>query len=534
MANIEEVKVPDIGDFDAVEIIEVAVSEGQLIEAEDALITLETDKAAMDVPSPIAGRITQLLVKRGDKVKQGDIIVHVEQVGADPAPAPKTNGATEEVSVAPEPEKNVEAPAQSAASEQTLHLPDLGTDGDIAVIEWPVTVGDDIEAEQSILTLESDKASMDVPSPYDGKLIACLVKVGDKVRSGQAFATVMVKGAVQAAPSKPETQKPTLEQPPKPIAEEKVSASSSSSTSTVPVTTGVVHAGPGVRRLAHQLGVDLAKIAGSGHKGRIAYDDVHQFVKKSLQSEKSVGPGIEPMPQIDFSQWGEVEVKPLSRIKKLTAKNLLRNWVSIPHVTQFDEADISELELFRNANKASAKEMGFGLTPLAFIMKAVVSSLQAYPQFNSSLDTNGTDLVYKKYFNLGVAVDTPNGLVVPVVKDVDQKGLFAIAKELGELGHKAREGKLTRADMQGSCFSISSLGSIGGTSFTPIINAPDVAILGVSKAQMKPVYENKEFVPKLMLPLALSYDHRVIDGAEAARFSRHLCVQLEDIRKLLL
>ncbi len=537
MSETTLVTVPNIGDASDVEVIEVSIQVGQQVEAEDQLITLESDKAAMDIPSPVQGIIKELKVNPGDKVSEGDAVALIELIGDIPsAKAPEQSDQAIDSESSKVTDPTPKANGSTSLQSLELTLPDLGTDDEVTVIEQMVQVGDEVNDEQPLLSLESDKAAMDVPSTQKGKVTSWLIQVGDKVKSNQPFIVIETLG--QSAPvsqAKPAPQE-SKESPsgPQPTPATKSMTATQDGHSYVPAS-GQVHAGPSSRRLAAQLGVDLAKVKGSGRKGRILVPDVHAYVKQTLTgSGHAQGIGIEPMPEIDFSRWGEVTTTPLNRIKRLTAKNLHRNWVNIPHVTQFDEADITELEDFRQANKGSAKEMGINLTPLAFIIKACVSSLQAFPQFNASLASNGQDLILKHYFHIGVAVDTPNGLVVPVIRDCENKGLFSIAQELGELSIQAREGRLKREQMQGSCFTISSLGPMGGTQFTPIINAPDVAILGVSKASMKPVYEQKTFVPKLMLPLALSYDHRVIDGVEGAKFMKHLCAQLQDIRKLLL
>lgn len=418
---------------------------------------------------------------------------------------------------------------------QEIKVPDIGNYSGVEVIEVAITVGDTVKAEDTLVTLETEKAAMDVPSPIQGTIKEVKLKTGDKVSQGDVIALIEIATTTEVAT-------------PAAVSTETKSNGSAAAISPVSVaateededdeafTADNVHAGPATRRLARELGVDLSQIRGTGHKQRIITKDVHAFVKSLLQNKNTSGGslGLEPAPEVDFSQFGEIEVKALSRIKKWTAKNLHRNWVSIPHVTQFDEADISALEAFRVDNKQISEAKGVKLTPMAFIIKAVVSALQTYPQFNASLASNGTDLVLKKYFHIGVAVDTPEGLMVPVLKDADKKGLLDIAKELGELSTLAREGKLKAAQMQGSCFSITSLGAVRGTAFTPIINAPDVAILGVSRAQVKPVYKDDQLQPARMLPLSLSYDHRVIDGVEAAKFLGWIAEQLQDIRKLLL
>ena len=412
-------------------------------------------------------------------------------------------------------------------------VPDIGNFSEVEIIEVLVKVGDNIKTEDPIVTLETEKASMEIPSPFSGTIQDLKIKVGDKVSQGSTLALIQVD---QSQEEKPQETKPASSPPPVAVAAPTPTPLPVAAPSTPAAAPGSeeVHAGPSTRRIAREFGVDLSKVSGTGRKGRIVTKDIQDYVKAILQNPQAGGLGIEKAPEIDFSQFGEIEVKPLNRIKKWTAKNLHRNWVSIPHVTQFDEADVTELEIFRQENKQAAEANGIKLTPLAFIMKAVVSALKTYPQFNASLASNGTDLIYKKYFHLGVAVDTPNGLVVPVVKNVDSKGLFDLARELADISALAREGKLKSDEMKGSCFSISSLGGVGGTAFTPIINAPDVAILGISKVQIRPVYINEEWVPRKMLPLSLSYDHRVIDGAEGARFITHVASQLQDIRKLLL
>lgn len=530
---MKEVTVPDIGHYSGVEIIEIAVKPGSVVSKEDTLITLETEKASMDVPSPFDGVVREVKVKVGDKVSQGSLIVIIEESVSEASQAKAPEASKEEKIAAPAQVMNTPAPVskEPTIETKTIEVPDTGGANEIEVIEVAVKAGDEIKVDATLITLESEKASMDIPSPYAGLVEKVLVKVGDKVKMGTPI--VVMKARIEAA---------AAAVAPAPVAPASVQAPGAAQYAPAPLKSaevfrdaGNAHAGPATRRLARELGVDLGKVPGTGPKGRIITTDIHAYVKAALQNaQQGMGLGIEKAPDIDFSQFGDIEIKPLSRIKKWTAKNLHRNWVTIPHVTQFDEADIGELEKFRQENKQAADEMGVKLTPLIFIMKAVVSGLKAYPQFNASLAGNGNDLIYKKFFHIGIAVDTPNGLVVPVVRDVDNKGLFELAKELSEISAKAREGKLKPQEMTGSSMSISSLGGIGGTAFTPIINAPDVAILGVSKAQIKPLYVKDTFVPRKMLPLSLSYDHRVIDGAEAARFIVHVVEQLQDIRKLLL
>ncbi|MES2141708.1 MAG: dihydrolipoyllysine-residue acetyltransferase [Pseudomonadota bacterium] len=425
-----------------------------------------------------------------------------------------------------------------------VHVPDLGNVSAAAIIEIPIKVGDAIQAEDALITLESDKASMDIPAPFAGKIKEIKVKVGDKVSKGDLIVLLETEADVTTAEEKPVTNQESVKSK---VQIETVSSEAKPSepkVSSTPIVEppssdedeqGDVHAGPGVRRLAREFGLNLNQITGTGQKGRVIKEDLQKFVKGRLnQSSSSSGIGLPKMPDVDFSQFGEVENKPLSRIKKLTAQNLTRNWLLVPHVTQFNEADITELEVFRKAQGEHAQKQKIKLTPLVFIMKAVVTALKEFPAFNASLSTDGEQLILKKYFHIGIAVDTPEGLVVPVIRDVDKKSLLELAKELGEVSSKAREKKLTSADMQGSSFTISSLGGIGGTAFTPIVNAPDVAILGVSKSQYKPQYQAGEFIPRLMLPLSLSYDHRVIDGAEGARFIVYLTDCLSDIRRWLL
>jgi pyruvate dehydrogenase E2 component (dihydrolipoamide acetyltransferase) len=538
LATIKEVTVPDIGQFAGVEVIEVPVKKGSSVKPEDTLITLETEKASMDVPSPFAGTIHEMKIKLGDKVSQGDLIalIAVEEPANATAPTQKEKP-IEKPSEVTAPESKAPIPSMAPASRNekvTINVPDTGAATDVEVIEIAVKPGDIIKEEATLLTLESEKASMDIPSPHAGKVEQVLVKVGDKVSTGTPIVVMMatIQPKPVSAPSAPK------EAPQAPAQKAPVQTTASKVEHSVDTTSSSagMHAGPATRRLARELGVDLAQVKGSGRKGRIMTKDIQTFVKSVMQraGQGQAGFGIEKAPEIDFSAFGEIEVKPLNRIKKWTAKNLYRNWVTIPHVTQFDEADITELEIFRQENNKTSEKNTVKLTPLPFIIKAVYSGLKAYPQFNASLSSNGQDLVFKKYFNIGVAVDTPNGLMVPVIKEVDQKGLFDLARELTELSALAKEGKLKNEQMQGSGFTISSLGSIAGTAFTPIINAPDVAILGVSKAQIKPIYMQDQFVPRRMLPLSLSYDHRVIDGVEAAKFTAHIAAQLQDIRKLLL
>ncbi|MCK8515307.1 dihydrolipoyllysine-residue acetyltransferase [Methylonatrum kenyense] len=549
------IKVPDIGDFDEVDVIEVLVAEGDTVEAEQSLITLESDKATMEVPASAGGKVAKLLVKVGDKVSEGTAIVEVEVAGD----GDQSGGETPAEAAAEDAGKQETASATSDdGGSQTVNVPDIGDFDEVDVIEVLVAEGDQVETEQSLITLESDKATMEVPAPAAGTVKALLIKVGDKVAEGTPILELSGGDTGKAASSPaPATDKP---------AEQPAAANGKTSESTaakptdhqlyqleadaapVPVQTidsdghRLAHASPAVRRYARELGVDLSGLSGTGRKGRILREDVQQFVKQAVKQAGSGagaapaagGMGIPPIPEVDFSKFGEVEEQPLSRIKQKSGPHLHRSWLNVPHVTQFDEADITDLEAFRKAEKAAAEKAGVKLTPLAFLVKASASALRAFPDFNSSLKPDGTALIVKHYVNIGVAVDTPNGLVVPVIKDADTKGIFDIARDLGEISAKARDGKLGPGDMQGGTFSISSLGGIGGTAFTPIVNAPEVAILGVSRSDLKPKWNGKEFEPRLMLPLSLSYDHRVIDGAAAARFTSHLSGLLGDLRRLVL
>ncbi|MGX2952111.1 dihydrolipoyllysine-residue acetyltransferase [Shewanella sp. JL219SE-S6] len=540
-SHVIEVTVPDIGDAADVDVIEVLVSEGEAIEADAGLITLETDKATMDVPSPQAGTVKSLKVKVGDKVSQGSLVLLLEVGASAEAPQATASEAAQPAAV--------QAAAPATVEVKEIAVPDIGDAADVDVIEVLVAVGDEISADQGLITLETDKATMEVPAPFGGKLVSLTVKVGDKVSQGSVIATVETQGAAVAsvaAPAEAPAQAEVAAPAPAaaPAAQSRPPVPHHPSAGAQP-NTGAVHASPAVRRLAREFGVDLTQVKGTGRKGRILKEDVQAYVKYELSRPKataatSVGGGsglqVIDAPKVDFSKFGEVEEVPLTRIQKISGPNLHRNWVTIPHVTQFDEADITEMEAFRKQqNELAAKQkLNVKITPLVFMMKAVAKTLQQFPVFNSSLSPDGESLIRKKYFHIGVAVDTPNGLVVPVVRDVDKKGIIELSRELTEISIKARDGKLKAADMQGSCFTISSLGGIGGTAFTPIVNYPDVAILGVSKSEIKPKWNGKEFEPRLMLPLSLSYDHRVIDGALAARFSVTLSGILSDIRTMIL
>ena len=537
-----EVTVPDIGDAADVDVIEILVSVGDEVQAEDGLITLETDKATMDVPCPQAGKVVELKVKEGDKVSEGSLVLLLEVGGAAEASAPAAEAAP-----APAAAPAAEASAPAADEEIEVTVPDIGDASDVDVIEVLVSEGDTVAVEDGLITLETDKATMDVPSPKAGVVTKLLVKTGDKVSMGSKVCILKVQGAAKpAAPAPqpaasapaPAAKAPEPGKPKPPPVPHHPSAGNKPKT-------GKVHASPSVRRLAREFGVDLAEVSGSGPKNRILKEDIQSYVKYELSRPKATpgavasgngGLQVLAQPKVDFSKFGEIEEKPLTRIQKISGPNLHRNWVTIPHVTQFEEADITDLEAFRKEQNAIAekRKLGVKITPLVFMMKAAADALRAYPIFNTSLGESGETLIQKKYIHSGIAVDTPGGLVVPVVRDVDKKGIYELSEELMEISKKARDGKLKAADMQGSCFTISSLGGIGGTGFTPIVNAPDVAILGVSKSDIKPKWNGKEFEPRLTVPLSLSYDHRVIDGAVAARFAVHLKNVLEDLRQLIL
>jgi pyruvate dehydrogenase E2 component (dihydrolipoamide acetyltransferase) len=532
-----EVTVPDIGGDENVDVIEILVAVGDTVEVEDGLVTLETDKASMDVPSPQAGTITAMHLNVGDKVSEGSLVVTLATASA-------------EAPTAEAPVTDTPAPAAAPASASIIEVtvPDIGGDENVDVIDVLVAAGDTVEAEDGLITLETDKASMDVPSPQAGTIKSVHINVGDKVSQGSLVVHLEVAGSapVEATPVSASAPAAAAPAPVAPAPAPKAPPVPHHPSAATIKPTGKVHASPSVRRLAREFGVDLTQVNGSGNKGRIIKEDVQSYVKYELSRPKltaatatAAGEGglqVLAAPKVDFSKFGEIEEKPLTRIQKISGPNLHRNWVTIPHVTQFEEADITDMESFRKEQNVvcEKRKLGFKITPLVFMMKAVADALQAYPTFNSSLSADGESLILKKYFHIGIAVDTPNGLVVPVVRDVDQKGVHELSKELMDISVKARDGKLKAADMQGSCFTISSLGGIGGTAFTPIVNAPDVAILGVSKSEIKPKWNGKDFEPRLMLPLSLSYDHRVIDGALAARFAVHIKNVLGDLRQIIL
>lgn len=556
--SIKEIVVPDIGDFDSVEVIEVLVQEGDVIEVEDSLITVESDKASMEIPSSEAGKVIQMKVALGDNISQGSVIMMLDvsesnAESSDKAQEPKKIEADIQEESKPEiteEPQQTSTPAQTEAktSIQEIVVPDIGDFDEVEVIEILVNEGDEVNAEDSLITVESDKASMEIPSSSSGTVLKVKVALGDKISQDAVILMMEVKENVapqapEESPSKPkpsetnqslEKMTPAVATPAK-ASPGKTSGDKPSPTANIDeVRFSKAYASPSVRKFARELGVDLGKVKGTSRKGRINKEDVKGFVKKSLSSKSSGSSlGISPAPEIDFSQWGDVKTEALSKINKLTGQYLHRSWVTVPHVTQFDEADITEQEAFRKQLNSEMDKDGIKITPLAFIVKAVVATLKAYPRFNSSLDHTGENLILKQYFNIGVAVDTPNGLVVPVINDADQKSLVEISKEIRELATKARAKKLKPSEMQGGCFSISSLGGIGGTKFTPIVNAPEVAVLGVSRSKTEPLWDGSEFKPRLMLPLSLSYDHRVIDGADGARFTTHLSKMLSDIRRMM-
>ncbi|MDU9021584.1 dihydrolipoyllysine-residue acetyltransferase [Pseudomonas corrugata] len=543
----ELIRVPDIGSGEG-EVIELFVKVGDRIEADQSILTLESDKASMEVPAPKAGVIKSLKVKLGDRLKEGDELLELEVEGAAaapeaaapaPAPAPAEKpAAAPAAEAAPAP-----AAAPAAATVQDIHVPDIGSSGKAKIIEVLVKAGDTVEADQSLITLESDKASMEIPSPAAGVVESVEIKLEDEVGTGDLILKLKVAGAAAPAAPAPAPAAPAkAETAPAPAAAPAAKAEAAPAPAAAPAPSGAkVHAGPAVRQLAREFGVELSAVGPSGPHGRVLKEDVQAYVKAMMQKAKNApaegatgGAGIPPIPAVDFSRFGETEEVAMTRLMQIGASSLHRSWLNIPHVTQFDQADITELEAFRVAQKAVAEKAGVKLTVLPLLLKACAHLLKELPDFNSSLAPSGKAVIRKKYVHIGFAVDTPEGLLVPVIRNVDQKSLLQLAGEAAALAEKARNKKLTADDMQGACFTISSLGHIGGTGFTPIVNAPEVAILGVSKATIQPVWDGKAFQPKLMLPLSLSYDHRVINGAAAARFTKRLSDLLGDIRTILL
>jgi pyruvate dehydrogenase E2 component (dihydrolipoamide acetyltransferase) len=583
MSNTIEISVPDIGDVSDVEVIEILVAVGDAVKPEQSLITVESDKASMEIPSPQGGVVESIVVKTGDKVKQGSAIImlkaeQAEQAEQDEAKAAasasdKDQKAQSQTSAAKDQDQGQKPDSSQGESSSTavVAVPDIGDSTDVEVIEIMVAVGDTVKAEQSLITVESDKASMEVPSSHSGVITAIKVKLGDKVNQGSEILELSISqsGSASAGSAKSAAAASSREQTHAPAQQHAsetrqesgadgrsaaASASESSNQNGSPAARpsptaafseapaslrNLPHASPSVRKFARELGVDLSKVTGTGNKQRITQDDVRQFVKQALaggsapaQATAAGGLSVLPWPKVDFTKFGPIESKPLSRIKKISGANLHRNWVMIPHVTNNERADITELENFRVQLNTENQKSGIKLTMLAFLIKASVAALKKFPEFNASLD--GDNLVLKQYYHIGFAADTPNGLVVPVIRDADKKGINELAHESGDLAKLARDGKLAPTQMQGGCFSISSLGGIGGTTFTPIINAPEVAILGVSRSSTEPVWDGKQFQPRLMLPLSLSYDHRVIDGASAARFNAYLASLLADFRRIAL
>ncbi len=553
----QEIKVPDLGGADEVEVIEVLVSKGDSVEEEDPILAVESDKASVELPSPGAGKITKITVKVGDKVKEGDVVGMMEASGdAGGSDDDKGTGAKEETSSGKDEETEAKsedraeekkpAPKKSGGSrKETVQVPALDGFDNVPVIEINVSEGDEVEVDDPLVTVESDKATMEIPSPYAGKIGKVLVSEGDKISEGLDLVemTVVEEGGEEApsesAASSGESRQASKAEPESKREEPKPEPASA--TYEPPTPGAKVHAGPAVRKLAREFGADLTRIKGSGPKNRILKDDVQAYVKSQLQQTQQGstvagggGAGIPGVKLPDFSQFGEIERESMSRMMFATANNMQRSWLNVPHVTQFEDADITDMEDFRKSQKAAGEKKGVKMTPLPFILKACATALAELPQFNVSLDMERKEVVRKQYIHIGIAVDTPNGLMVPVIRDVDKKGLWELAAESADLAQKARDKQLKPAEMQGACFTITSLGGIGGTAFTPIVNTPEVAILGVSKAAVKPVWDGKDFQPRLMLPLSLSYDHRAVNGADAARFTSLLSQLLGDIRSLLL
>ena len=547
MANVIEVKVPDIGEFKNIEVIEILVKKGDQIKVDDPVISLESDKATMEIPSSVAGTVREIKLKIGNKVSEGSLILLLEvaeTVAVTENKNPVADKPAAEKADKPAP-AHVAAPVPVTAAptikEMEIKVPDIGGFKSIEVIDVLVKVGDVVKLESPLLSLESDKATMDIPSPYAGTIKKVLVQTGDKISEGKAIAIMdaIIGGGPVATPKQeaaapaPTESRPTSRPNPAPV----ISTTTRIHESSDYRNTGIAHASPAIRKFARELGVPLDRVRGSGRKGRITRDDITAFTRAVMLGDQASGAAshivaLFERAVIDFAKFGPVETVALTKLNKLGSQHLHRSWVTIPHVTQFDEADITEMEAYRVSKKAEAEKQGTKLTPLTFLIKAVVYALKKHPRFNSSLAPNGEEIFMKKYFNIGIAVNTDQGLVVPVVKDADKKGLHDLAKELAILAQKARDKKLPPADMQGGCFTISSLGHISGTAFTPIVNAPEVAILGVSKSSMKPVYSNGKFEPRLMLPLSLSYDHRVIDGVAGAEFTKTLAEILGNIREL--
>jgi len=546
--SIENIKVPDLGDSSEVEVIELLVSVGQSVEENDSLLVLESDKAAMEIPAPMAGVVKSISVNLGDQVSTGSEMLSLEvedtasEEPAESAPAEEPAPVEEPVADEPAPAATTKPEAATAASPsiQSIEVPDLGTDDEVEIIEIHIKEKDSVEVDDVLITLESDKAAMDVPAPYAGVIESLLVAVGDKVKTGSAIAKIMAQApAVTQEPAKPDAMeavesKPAAQQPaPAPEAKPAPQASESPSTP-AQKSDKKVYAGPAVRKLARELGVDLTQVMGSGAKSRILKEDVQKFVKSKINAPAVQGAAISAVPDIDFSQFGDIEQVPRSKLHKLTAVNMQRNWNSVPHVAQFNEVDVTDLEEFRADLKGEAERRGVKLTFLPFLLKACARALVEYPQFNVSVHSSGEFVIQKKYVHIGMAVATEAGLVVPVIRNVDQKTIWQLAEEVIELSNKAKNRKLKPEEMQGACFTISSLGAIGGTGFIPIVNAPEVAILGVGKTDIKPVYIGAEFVPRKVLPITLSYDHKAVNGVDGGLFATYLGKLLSDVRHLAL
>lgn len=554
---IKQILVPDVGEAEDVEVIEVLVSVGDSINADDSVVVLESDKASMEIPSPMAGVVKSIAVKEGDTVDEGSLILELDTAVSLEIEANDPEAAFTSVLPAAKTTDQDVAPAKSeGTADKTIQenveidivVPDVGEADEVVLTEYLVAVGDQVNVDDSLVVLESDKASMEIPSPFAGTVAALRVEVGLQVQEGDVLLSLIAKpssGAtlaplvsVDQAPSTAASLAKAAQAPHETSSPAQSGQATSAGQASVQPSGKNVYAGPAVRKIARQFGVELGLVKGTGRKGRVLKEDVQAYVKKQLASPASSGAssgaGIPPIPSIDFSKFGETELRPMSRIKQATAKNLHRSWLNVPHVTQFDEADITELEIFRKTQNAELVKSGQKLTPLAFMVAACVSALKQFPQFNASIEPDYKNLILKKYYNIGVAVETPDGLVVPVIKDADKKGIVELATETATLAQQARDKKLPIDSMQGATFTISSLGGIGGTQFTPIVNAPEVAILGVSKSKMTPVWNGDKFEPRMMLPLSLSYDHRAIDGAEAARFTNYLSAVLADLRRMLL
>jgi pyruvate dehydrogenase E2 component (dihydrolipoamide acetyltransferase) len=546
----ETIRIPDLGGADSVEVIEVCVAVGDEVTAEDSLLVLESDKASMEVPAPRAGRVSKVLVKEGDSVAEGDEVFELEieagdevevanpQTEVQPPVAEESEAAEESVTEPPS-----GASVAGSGGTKMVEVPDIG--GEAEVIELCLEEGASVAEGDSLVVLESDKASMEVPAPYAGILSHYQLKVGDVVSAGSLLAEMQVVADTRETETNEAPAPVSVAEPRAPesaAATEFRSANPASARGAEPVsgptvtTHPGVYAGPAVRKMARELGVVLEAVSGSGPRGRVLKEDLQAYVKDLMQDKatRPAGVGLDPIPDVDFSQFGPIQIEPRSKLAKLTAANMHRSWTNLPHVTQFDDADVTELEAFRKNLKSEAEQRGVKLTPLPFLLKAAAVALQAYPQFNVSLSNSGEDLVLKRYFHIGMAVDTSVGLLVPVIRDVDQKSIWQLAAETAEIAQKAKERKLKPAEMQGGCFTISSLGGIGGAGFTPIINAPEVAIIGVSRMAVKPVWDGNSFQPKKMLPLSLSYDHRAINGADAGQFLTYYCALLADIRRMVL